>query len=144
MILAGRSIKDKMGTYIAQEIMKLMTIKNINIAESKALILGLAFKENCPDIRNTRVIDILEELKLHKVDVPVYDPVVNFDDVRKEFGLELLKDLPSEQYDSTIIAVGHSEFIKMGPDRIARFGKSPCVIYDVKSLLGINKSDSRL
>ena len=144
VILAGRRLNDGMGRYVALQLLKKMSRKNIDISKSKVLVMGLTFKENCPDLRNTRVIDIIEELKEHGVDVHVYDPWVN-----KKECLALYEINPSnfpEQgiYDGIMIANAHTEFLNMGIEAIRKFGKANQVVFDLKAIFEKNESDIRL
>ena len=144
VILAGRRLNDGMGRYVALQLLKKMSRKNIDISRSKVLVMGLTFKENCPDLRNTRVIDIIEELKEHGVDVQVYDPWVN-----KKECLALYEINPSnfpEQgiYDGIMIANAHTEFLNMGIEAIRKFGKANQVVFDLKAIFEKNESDIRL
>ena len=144
VILAGRRLNDGMGRYVALQLLKKMSRKNIDISRSKVLVMGLTFKENCPDLRNTRVIDIIEELKEHGVDVHVYDPWVN-----KKECLALYEINPSnfpEQgiYDGIMIANAHTEFLNMGIEAIRKFGKANQVVFDLKAIFEKNESDIRL
>jgi UDP-N-acetyl-D-galactosamine dehydrogenase len=142
IILSGRRINDSMGKYVATEVIKLMVRKELKVLGANVLILGFTFKENCPDVRNTRVIDIYSELKSYKMIVDVYDPWASFDEVKREYGIEMLKGeqiLDLEKYQAIIVAVGHNEFISF-PIRT-----SPTqVIYDVKGCLQRELVDSRL
>jgi len=143
IILAGRKMNDSMGSYVATETVKMMIKKGATIKGSKALILGITFKENCPDIRNSRVIDIIRELESYDVLVDVFDPWASSEEVKEEYGFNLLCDKTevSHNYDAIILAVSHNEFIKID---IARL-KSPIgVIFDVKSLLPREMVDGRL
>ena len=144
VILAGRRLNDGMGRYVALQLLKKMSRKNIDISRSKVLVMGLTFKENCPDLRNTRVIDIIEELQEHGVDVHVYDPWVN-----KKECLALYEINPSnfpEQgiYDGIMIANAHTEFLNMGIEAIRKFGKANQVVFDLKAIFEKNESDIRL
>ena len=144
MILAGRKLNDNMGAYIADELLKLMNQKKILVSNSKILIMGFAFKEDCPDIRNTRVIDVLEALHKSNCNVEVYDPYVNFDEVYSEYKIELLDSPVPGYYDAIILAVAHNQFKKMSIDKIKSFGKAKHVIYDVKSIMESSDVDGRL
>jgi len=135
IILAGRRINDGMGEYVVQRLIKLMTRKRVQVGGARVLILGLTFKENCPDIRNTRVTDIIHELKSYHALVDVYDPWVNADEARAEYGIELRQALPESQYDAIVIAVAHNEFKTMGADGIRSLGKPGAVVFDVKNML---------
>lgn len=143
VILAGRRTNDGMGAYVANEVIRLMVRNGINPVGARILVLGLAFKENCPDLRNTRVIDIIDELKGYSANVDVCDPWVDADEARHEYGLELSR--PGEGiYDAIIVAVGHDEFRAMGPEGIRVHGKPAAVLYDVKYVLPRDVVDGRL
>ena len=143
IILAGRKMNDSMGSYVAQETVKMMIKKGATIKGAKTLVLGITFKENCPDIRNSRVIDIIKELEAYHVDVDVFDPWASAEEVKHEYGFDLLcsKTEISDNYDAIILAVSHNQFLKIDIEKL----KSPIgVIFDVKSLLPIDKVDGRL
>ncbi|MHA7842828.1 MAG: nucleotide sugar dehydrogenase [Winogradskyella sp.] len=143
IILAGRKMNDSMGGYVATETVKMMINKGATIKGSNALVLGITFKENCPDIRNSRVIDIIEELQSYHVNVDVYDPWASTDEVKHEYNLDLktsMDDLQSN-YDAIILAVSHNEFLEVSFDNLK---SDKCVVFDVKSLLPINSVDARL
>jgi UDP-N-acetyl-D-glucosamine/UDP-N-acetyl-D-galactosamine dehydrogenase len=144
MILAGRRINDGMGAYVAQEIIKLMTERRIMVADSKILILGLAFKENCPDLRNSKVMDVLNELRRFDATVDVYDPWVDSDAAYHEYGLRPIKTPKPASYDAVVLAVGHDEFKTMGVRKIRGLAKKVHVLYDVKYLFGPEQTDGRL
>jgi UDP-N-acetyl-D-galactosamine dehydrogenase len=145
VILAGRRINDSMATHVADETIKLMLRKGISILGCNILILGLSFKENCPDVRNTKVIDIIRNLKAYNTNVDVYDPWINNEEAEKEYGLKCLSQKPSKNYYSAvIIAVSHRQFIELGENGIKEFGKSGAIFYDVKGILPKNKVDGRL
>ncbi|WP_338617709.1 Vi polysaccharide biosynthesis UDP-N-acetylglucosamine C-6 dehydrogenase TviB [Pigmentiphaga sp. CHJ604] len=144
VILAGRRINDGMGTYVANQTLRLLVQKTINPVSAKILILGLAFKENCPDLRNTRVVDIIHELKNFHASVDIYDPWVDGKEAEHEYGLTLIDSPISNSYDAIIIAVGHAEFSDWGVDKIRGLGKKNCVIYDVKHILPQDAVDGRL
>ncbi len=140
IILAGRRINDGMGKYVAQETVKHMIRKNIKVLDAKVLILGFTFKENCPDFRNTKVIDIYNELRSYNTLVDVYDPWVDVAKVKKTFSIEVIKNLKDvEEYSAIILAVAHDEF-----KNIKLVKSETCVIYDVKSLFGQELIDARL
>lgn len=132
IILAGRRINDGMGAYVAGRVVKLMTQKRIHVCQANVLILGLTFKENCTDIRNTRVIDMVRELQGYNARVDVYDPWADPQEARDELGIELLQSLPQAYYDAIIIAVAHEAFKRMGIEKIRALGKSNSVLFDVK------------
>ncbi|MBM9535785.1 Vi polysaccharide biosynthesis UDP-N-acetylglucosamine C-6 dehydrogenase TviB [Desulfobulbus alkaliphilus] len=144
MILAGRRLNDDMGRYIASETVKLMLKKRIHVAEAHILILGLAFKENCPDLRNTRVIDIIEELKTFGARVEVYDPWVDREEARRLYGVQIIEVLPREQYDAVILAVAHREFADPADMDVRRLCRPRSVIYDVKNILPREMVDGSL
>ena len=143
IILAGRKMNDSMGSYVAQETVKMMIRKGAKIKDAKVLVLGITFKENCPDIRNSRVIDIIRELESFDVDVDVFDPWASSEEVKEEYGFDLLCDKTeiSSNYDAIILAVSHNEFLKIDLQKL----RSPIgVIFDVKSLLPKDTVDGRL
>lgn len=144
VILAGRRINDSMGEYVVDRVVKLMTQRKIHVVDSKVLILGLAFKENCPDIRNTRVVDLVTELKQYHAEVDVHDPWVHAGDAAHEYDLRMIDSLPKDHYDAIIIAVAHDQFRAMGIDAIRQLGKSQCVIFDVKHLFPKQCTTARL
>ena len=144
VILAGRRTNDGMGPYIAGEVIKLMVCKGINPVHARVLILGLAFKENCPDLRNTRVVDIVLALRGYKAQVDVHDPWINAAEAEHEYAITPLAEPQAGSYDAVIIAVGHQQFVGMGPAGIRAFGKPASVLYDVKCLLPREAVDGRL
>ncbi|NHC60787.1 Vi polysaccharide biosynthesis UDP-N-acetylglucosamine C-6 dehydrogenase TviB [Paenalcaligenes suwonensis] len=144
VILAGRRLNDSMGAYVASQLVKAMTKKRIQVQGSRVLLLGLTFKENCPDLRNTRVVDIIRELAQYDVNVDVYDPWVEADEARREYGVEVVSTLDEGQYDGVIIAVAHNQFVEMGAERLRALGKADHVLYDLKYVLPQNASDLRL
>ncbi len=143
VILAGRRINDGMGSYITEQIIKLMTRNRIHVVDANILILGLAFKENCPDIRNTRVIDIVNEFKSYNANVDVYDPWIESDLTQKEYDITLTPELTSGKYDTIILAVAHREFINLGVG-LRKFGKENHILFDVKNVLPKEAYDARL
>ncbi|MDH3832332.1 MAG: nucleotide sugar dehydrogenase, partial [Gammaproteobacteria bacterium] len=144
VILAGRRINDSMGTYIAGQVFKLMNQARLQVCDSRVLVLGLAFKENCPDLRNTRVVDVITELQSYNVDVDVYDPWANAEDARNEYDITLIDQPEAGSYDAIILAVAHNEFRALGAQGIRAFGKSTSVLYDVKHVLPASEVDGRL
>lgn len=144
VILAGRRTNDGMGPYIANEVIRLMVRKGINPVDARILVLGLAFKENCPDLRNTRVVDIVEALHGYNATVDIHDPWVDAVEAAHEYGLALVAQPAQGSYDAVIVAVGHEQFASMGAKGIRAFGKSGCVIYDVKYVLPREAVDGRL
>ena len=144
MILAGRRINDNMGLHVALQVAKLMMNRGILVSSSRILVMGLTFKENCPDIRNTRVIDVIQELGNYSATVDVWDPWVNADEVRAEYGIDVI-DTPAEgDYDAVILAVSHRQFQEMGAERIRALGKANHVLYEVKYLFPADQVDGRL
>ncbi len=144
IILAGRKLNDNMGEHIVKQLEDSMNHKDIKIDGSKILIMGLAFKENCPDIRNTRVIDILKRLEEKNVKVDVYDPWVNSEEAKDEYGIEIIESPNIKMYDGIIIAVAHNQFKEKGIESIRSFGKENHVLYDIKYLFKSDESDLRL
>jgi UDP-N-acetyl-D-galactosamine dehydrogenase len=144
VILAGRRINDGMGAYVAQQIVLLMTERRIMVGDSKILILGLAFKENCPDLRNSKVIDIVNELRRFDANVDVYDPWVDADAAEREYGLRPIRKPKPAGYDAIVLAVGHDEFKAMGVRNIRRWARKIHVLYDVKYLFAADQTDGRL
>ena len=144
MILAGRRLNDNMGLYVANEVSKLMSKKHIQIANANILIMGLAFKENCPDYRNTRVIDLVKEFESFNCNVDVHDPWVNKNQAAHEYNIQLIDKPKKGNYDAIVIAVGHDEFKALTEEQIRAFGKVNHVLYDIKYILKANESDGRL
>lgn len=144
MILAGRRLNDSMGCYVASQVVKLMLKKRIHVNDSKILIMGLTFKENCPDLRNTRVTDILEELDSYGSKVDVYDPWVDVNEAKQEYGISLVKNPAPESYDAVILAVGHDQFKAMSAKEIRAYGKPDHILYDIKYILNSDEVDGRL
>jgi UDP-N-acetyl-D-galactosamine dehydrogenase len=144
VILAGRRTNDGMGPYVAGEVVRLMVRKGINPVRAKVLVLGLAFKENCPDLRNTRVIDIVQALRGYNAQVDVHDPWVDAAEAAHEYGLEPIGAPAQGAYDAVIVAVGHREFTALGGDGIRALGKPASVVYDVKYVLPREAVDGRL
>ena len=144
IILAGRRINDEMGAYVTNCVVKLMIRRGMAVRDSRVLVLGLSFKENCPDLRNTRAVDIIEELRDYGADVDVYDPWVDAAEAREECGVELITELGNGRYDAVILAVAHRQFEAMGSDRIRALCKPGAVLYDVKNTLPAADVDGRL
>lgn len=144
MILAGRRLNDDMGAYVAERVIKLMTRKKLIVVDANILILGLTFKENCPDVRNTRVIDLVQEFRHYHARIDVYDPWADNDEVRHEYGLELVQELEEGKYDAIVVAVAHNEFKQMGIDAIRKLGKDGAVVFDIKYLFPTDQVDERL
>ncbi|OOW48917.1 Vi polysaccharide biosynthesis UDP-N-acetylglucosamine C-6 dehydrogenase TviB, partial [Acinetobacter baumannii] len=144
IILAGRRLNDSMGAYVVTQLVKGMIKKKIQVEGSKVLVLGLSFKENCPDIRNTKVIDIVKELEEYHMDVDVYDPWIDSEETQHEYGITPVKQPKAGQYDAVILAVAHNEFKEMGIEAIRSLGKASHVLYDLKYVLDQSESDIRL
>jgi UDP-N-acetyl-D-galactosamine dehydrogenase len=144
MILAGRRINDNMSLYVASQVVKLMLKKSIQPSSARVLMLGLAFKENCPDVRNTKVVDIVNELTTYGAAVDVHDPWCDADEAKHEYGLDLVAEPQNGAYDVVIIAVAHDEFRALGADGIRAFGKETSVLYDIKYVLPPELVDDRL
>ena len=144
IILAGRRLNDSMGKYVANQVATLMTKKRIHIIDANILIMGLTFKENCPDLRNTRVVDLVEEFKGFNCSVDVYDPWVDKQEAHREYGITPVDSLAKGKYDAVVLAVSHDEFKKMSIEEINILGKDNFVLYDIKYLLKADQVDGRL
>lgn len=144
VILSGRQINDGMGAYVAERVIKMLTRRRIHVVGANVLVLGLAFKENCPDLRNTRVVDIVNELTHYHANVDVYDPWVEAGDAQQEFGFTPIESPAAEQYDAIILAVAHEQFVALGVDAIREFGKANHILYDIKSIFPKDSVDARL
>ncbi|WP_105265347.1 Vi polysaccharide biosynthesis UDP-N-acetylglucosamine C-6 dehydrogenase TviB [Pseudoalteromonas sp. T1lg76] len=144
VILAGRRINDGMGEYVATQLVKKLSSQKIHIDEAKVLVLGFTFKGDCPDVRNTKIIDIVRELQDFNMEVDVYDRWASPDEVQHEYNLELIKELKESYYDGVVVAVDHSEFKEMGMAALRKLGKENHVLYDVKHVLPVGQSDIRL
>ncbi len=144
IILAGRRLNDAMGAYVVTQLVKQMIRKKIQVEGSKVLVLGLSFKENCPDIRNTKIIDIINELKEYQIEVDIYDPWVDISEAQHEYNVIPIRTLQDSTYDGVILAVAHEEFKDMGADKIRKLGKANHVLYDLKYVLDQSKVDIRL
>jgi len=144
MILAGRRINDGMGSHVVERIVKLMTKRRVHVVDSNVLVLGLTFKENCPDLRNTRVVDIVKEFNEYQAKVDVYDPWIDSKEAQAEYGITPITELVDNKYDAIVIAVGHHQFRELGIDRIRRLGRDNCVIFDTKALFPKSAVDDRL
>lgn len=143
MILAGRRLNDGMAHYVVSQLVKGMLKKRIQVEQSRVLVMGLTFKENCPDLRNTKVIDIVTELKEYNANVDIVDPLCSSEEAEHEYGVSLVEAKQGE-YDAIILAVAHSEFKEMGVDRIKMLGKDNHVLYDLKCVLPKESVDMRL
>ncbi|MBP7275348.1 MAG: Vi polysaccharide biosynthesis UDP-N-acetylglucosamine C-6 dehydrogenase TviB [Kiritimatiellae bacterium] len=144
MILAGRRTNDGMGSYVVESVARLMACRRIPLGGARVLVLGLTFKENCPDIRNTRVVDIVDDLLDHGARVDVYDPWADTAETRHEYGLELVRKPRTGAYDAIIVAVAHRQFRELGARGIRALGKRRCVVYDIKNVLPRKSVDGRL
>ena len=140
IILAGRRMNDSMGQYVASEVVKLMLQNDIKVKGAKILVLGITFKENCPDVRNTKVVDVIKNLKEYGVDITIYDPLANPAEVKHEYNLETVNDLPEGKFDSIVLTVAHKEYLGMD---LNAFKNKGAVVYDVKGVLG-DKCDRKL
>ncbi|MGI6341492.1 MAG: nucleotide sugar dehydrogenase [Bacteroidales bacterium] len=141
IVLAGRRVNDSMGEYVADQVIKLMLKKGIQVLGSNILVLGFTFKENCPDVRNTKVVDIVNSLKEYNAQVTVHDPWVNSEVAKHEYGVEVLNKLPKKKFDAIILAVAHNEFKDLNLSKITNGNK---VVYDVKGMLNNRNVDGRL
>ena len=140
IILAGRRMNDSMGQYVASELVKLMLQNDIKVKGSKILVLGITFKENCPDVRNTKVVDVIKSLKEYGVEITIYDPLANPSEVKHEYGLETVKEVPKDKFNAILLTVAHKEFLELDLEEL----KEPTsVVYDVKGVLG-DKCDKKL
>lgn len=144
MILAGRRLNDDMGRYIASETVKLMLKRRIHVADSHILVLGLTFKENCPDLRNTRVTDIIDELATFGAKIEVYDPWIDREEATRYYGVTMIEHLPKQRYDAVILAVAHQEFTQLTGDELRALCRDNAVIYDVKHALPSGVADASL
>ena len=145
VILAGRRINDSMAAHVADETIKLMLRKNLPVLGSKILVLGLTFKENCPDVRNTKVVDIVKTLQTYNAQVDVYDPWIDVAEAQHEYGLQCLTQPPAHgQYAAVILAVSHHQFVSLGEAGLKAFGQPGAVLFDVKSILPLGAADGRL
>jgi len=141
VILSGRRVNDSVAEFIASKVIKLMISKNISVNNANALILGITFKENCPDVRNTKVVDVYSELKDYGVNVDIYDPWANVDEVKEEYNVTVLSELSEKKYDSIIVAVAHDKFLDLDLKKIQN---EVSVVFDIKACLDRNLVDARL
>ena len=144
MILAGRRLNDSMGAYVADQVLKLMNKKRIHVVDANILIMGLTFKENCPDLRNTRVVDLVKEFEGFNCNVDVFDPWVEKDEAVLAYDIRPINKPIDSKYDAIILAVAHDEFKKLSLEQIKAFGKANCVTYDIKYFFQANEVDGRL
>jgi len=144
IILAGRRLNDSMGAYVVSQMVKSMLKRRIHVEGARVLVMGLTFKENCPDLRNTRIVDIVQELAEYNISVDVFDPWVDIAETQHEYGITPVTAPAEGQYDGIFLAVAHNEFRELGAARIRKFGKAEHVLYDLKYLLTAEESDIRL
>lgn len=144
IILAGRRLNDSMGAYVVSQLVKCMLKKRIHVDGARVLVMGLTFKENCPDLRNTKVIDIVQELTEYNIKVDVYDPWISAREAEHEYNITPVSEPAINAYDGVILAVGHKQFVQLGAENIRKFGKPEHVLYDLKYLLTAEESDLRL
>lgn len=144
IILAGRRLNDNMAGYVASQLVKALLKKRVQVEGAKILLMGLTFKENCPDLRNTKVVDIIKELKEYNITVDVYDPWIDHAEAQHEYGLTPISSLEEGQYDGIILAVAHKQFKEMGIEAIRKLAKKEHVIYDLKYLFTAEETDLRL
>jgi UDP-N-acetyl-D-galactosamine dehydrogenase len=144
IILAGRRLNDSMGAYVVKRVIKLLMQRHSLANHTRVLVLGLTFKENCPDLRNTRVVDMVQELKDYGISVDVHDPWAIAETAREELGIELVAEPSQGAYDAVILAVAHREFGEMGATAIRAFCKPGGVLFDVKHILSRSQVDGRL
>ena len=144
VILAGRKLNDNMGRYVTDQVIKLMIKKNIQVSNANILIMGLTFKENCPDLRNTRVLDLVQEFTSHKCNVDVFDPWADKQEAEIEHSIKPIEFPENNKYDTILLAVAHDTFKELSLDQIKAYGKDISVLYDIKYLLKINEVDGRL
>jgi UDP-N-acetyl-D-galactosamine dehydrogenase len=141
IILAGRRLNDSMGEYVATQVVKQMIKKGINVYGAKVLLLGFTFKENCPDVRNTKIIDVILGLEDYHINVTTFDPWANPIEVKHEYNIETLQTLPKERYDAIVLGVAHKEFLALDLDLLKN---ENAVVYDVKGIFDRDKIDGRL
>ena len=144
MILAGRRLNDNMSSYVVDQVTKLMLKKRIHVEDANILIMGLTFKENCPDIRNSKVVDLVSEFKNFNCNVDIYDPWVDIKLAQDEYKISLIPNPTPKKYDAIVIAVAHDEFKELSLDEIKAYGKDNCVLYDIKFLFDADEVDGRL
>jgi len=144
IILAGRRLNDGMGAYVVSQLVKAMLKRRIHVDGARVLVMGLTFKENCPDLRNTRIVDIVSELAEYNIAVDVYDPWVSVEEAQHEYGITPVAEPAINAYDGVVLAVAHNEFRSLGAENIRKFGKAEHILYDLKYLLTAEESDLRL
>jgi UDP-N-acetyl-D-galactosamine dehydrogenase len=145
VILSGRRINDGMGAHVADRVARLMMKKGFPVVGSRILVMGLTFKENCPDLRHSKVIDVIEGLREYHPAIEVWDPWADREEARREFGIEIeTAKPPAGRYDAVVMAVGHREFAALGAEGVRAFGRPGAVLFDVKGVFGKKASDGRL
>jgi len=144
VILAGRQTNSGMGAFVASKVVKLLAARELPVSGARVLVLGLTFKENCPDLRNTRVVDVIRELEAFGARVDVFDPWADPAEAQREYGIELLAEIGEGDYEAVVLAVAHRQFREMAPEQIRRYGREGAVLYDVKSVLPRSVADGRL
>jgi len=144
MILAGRRLNDNMGSYVVNQVSKLMIKKRIHIVDANVLIMGLTFKENCPDLRNSCVVDLITGFESFNCNVDVYDPWVSKKEANELYGISLVSKPLNGKYDAIVLAVGHNEFTKMSAGQLRKLGRKNHVLYDIKYILNVDEADGRL
>jgi len=144
IILSGREINDGMGRFVVGQVIGLMAESGIAIKDAQVLLMGFTFKENCPDVRNTRVVDMYVELNKQVSDVDIYDPWADAEEIKLEYGITPLEKLVEGRYDAIIMAVAHQDFFEMGIDKVRALGKDNCIVYDIKNVLPADKVDGCL
>ena len=144
IILAGRRLNDGMGAYVVSQLVKAMLKRRIHVDGARVLVMGLTFKENCPDLRNTRVVDIISELAEYNIQVDIYDPWIAVDEARHEYGITPITQPAINAYDGIVLAVAHNEFRALGAEKIRQYGKAKHILYDLKYLLSAEEADLRL
>src|SRR5690606_21367331 len=146
IILSGRRINDAMGAYVTDRVVKMMLQRRQHVAGARILLLGLAFKEDCPDLRNTRAIDIVRQFETYGAEVDIYDPWVDAEEAKHEYGVDVLKEMPAPDaaYDAIVLAVAHHQFKELGAQAIRQRGRDGAVLFDVKYALPRGESDARL
>ena len=144
IILAGRRLNDSMGEYVVTQLVKTMIKKRIQVEGAKVLVLGLSFKENCPDVRNTKVIDIVHELRTYNIEIDIHDPWIDANEAKREYNITPIAQPVANQYDGIILAVAHNQFVEMGIEKIRSLGKTSHVLYDLKYIFAKSETDIRL
>jgi len=144
IILAGRRLNDGMGAYVVSQLVKAMLKRRIHVDGARVLVMGLTFKENCPDLRNTRVVDIVSELAEYNIQVDVYDPWIDVEEAQHEYGITPTTEPAINAYDGIVLAVAHNEFRTLGAEKIRQYGKAKHILYDLKYLLSAEEADLRL